>query len=240
MKMVAMSFCLKRVQIEKRSIPFRNVGWTHRPQMAGMRTSRQSVLQLSRLRILLPRLSFTLRTGSVTRSSGSSPSASLYRTLHRRLSSALTIPAWVFCTPRRAPSADGTTLKIADREYPPESTQSDDVLAAFYATDMTVGQILPGTDLWAVERTPADIVQTAEWNVSDDGGRLRTLAVKELSATEVSIEQFDLNDPDAPQVTLNVVRVNDTYDCMCFLRLRLIKRQRSDSARIAAMPYRGH
>jgi hypothetical protein len=114
--------------------------------------------------------------------------------------------------PRRAPSADGTTLKITDREYLPESTQSDDALAAFYATDMTLGQILPGTDLWAVERTPADIVQTAEWNVSDDGGRLRTLAVKELSATEVSIEQFDLNDPDAPQVTLNVVRVNDTYE----------------------------
>ena len=114
--------------------------------------------------------------------------------------------------PRRAPSADGTTLKIADREYPPESTQSDDVLAAFYATDMTVGQILPGTDLWAVERTPADIVQTAKWNVGGDGGRLRTLAVKELSATEASIEQFDLNDPDAPQVILNVVRVNDTYE----------------------------
>ena len=136
----------------------------------------------------------------------------MYRTLHRGLSSALTIPAWVFCTPRRAPSADGTTLKIADREYPPESTQSDDVLAAFYATDMTLGQILPGTDLWAVERTPADIVQTAKWNVGGDGGRLRTLAVKELSATEASIEQFDLNDPDAPQVILNVVRVNDTYE----------------------------
>jgi hypothetical protein len=87
-----------------------------------------------------------------------------------------------------------------------------DVLAAFYATDMTVGQILPGTDIWAVERTPADIVQTAKWNVGGDGGRLRTLAVKELSATEASIEQFDLNDPDAPQVILNVVRVNDTYE----------------------------
>jgi hypothetical protein len=77
---------------------------------------------------------------------------------------------------------------------------------------MTLGQILPGTDLWAVERTPADIVQTAKRNVGGDGGRLRTLAVKELSATEASIEQFDLNDPDAPQVILNVVRVNDTYE----------------------------
>jgi hypothetical protein len=84
--------------------------------------------------------------------------------------------------PRRAPSADGTTLKIADREYPPESTQSDDVLAAFYATDMTVGQILSGTDLWAVERTPADIVQTAKWNVGGDVVRVNdTYELRSLS-----------------------------------------------------------
>ena len=114
--------------------------------------------------------------------------------------------------PRRAPSADGTTLNIANREYLPESTQTDDALAAFYATDMTIGQILPGTDLWAVESTPAAIVQTAKWNAGGNGGRLRTLAVKELSATEASIEQFDLNDPDAPRVILNVVRVNGTYE----------------------------
>ena len=60
--------------------------------------------------------------------------------------------------PRRAPSADGTTLIIAGREYLPESMQSGDGLAAFYATDLTLSQILPGTDLWAVERSPADIV----------------------------------------------------------------------------------
>jgi hypothetical protein len=114
--------------------------------------------------------------------------------------------------PRRAPSADGTTLKIAGREYLPESTQSGDGLAAFYATDMTLGQILPGTGLWTVERTPADIAQTAKWDVGGGGGRLRTLTVKELSGTEASIEQFDVNDPDAPHVILNVVRVNDTYE----------------------------
>ncbi len=114
--------------------------------------------------------------------------------------------------PRRAPSAEGTTLTIAGREYVAKSKQTDDALAAFYATDMTIGQILPGTDLWAVESTPADIVQTARWNVGGDGGRLRTLAVKELSATEASIEQFDPSDSDAPQVILNVVRVNDTYE----------------------------
>lgn len=114
--------------------------------------------------------------------------------------------------PRRAPSAHGTILTIAGREYLPESTQSDDALTAFYATDLTLGQILPGTDLWAVEHNPADEVQAAKWNLAGDGGRLRTLVVKEQSATEGSIDQFDVNDPDAPHVILNVVRVNDAYE----------------------------
>jgi hypothetical protein len=114
--------------------------------------------------------------------------------------------------PHRAPSADGTTLTIAGREYLPESRQSDNALGAFYATDMTLGQIMAGTDLWAVEDTLADTARAANWNLAGHGGRLRTLAVKELSATEASIEQFDVNDPDAPHVVLNVVRVNDAYE----------------------------
>jgi len=113
--------------------------------------------------------------------------------------------------PRRAPSADGTTLKIASKKYLPDSTQSGEAPAAFFATDMTLGQIVPGTDLWAVERTPADIAQTAKWNIDGGGGRLRTLTVKELSDTEASIEQFDENDPDAPHVILNLVRVDGSY-----------------------------
>lgn len=81
-----------------------------------------------------------------------------------------------------------------------------------YATDMTLGQIMPGTDLLAVECSPGDIAQTAKWNHTGTSGRLRSLAVKERSATEVSIEQIDVNDPDPPHVVLNVVRVNDACE----------------------------
>lgn len=113
--------------------------------------------------------------------------------------------------PHRAPSAAGTILTIAGREYLPESTQSD-ALAAFYATDMTLGQILPGTDFWAVGGSPTDILQTTKWDLVGDGGRLRTLAVTERSATEASIDQFDVSDPDAPNIILTVARVNDCYE----------------------------
>jgi hypothetical protein len=114
--------------------------------------------------------------------------------------------------PRRAPSVDGTSLIIGGREYLPKSTQSADAPATFYATDMTLGQIMPGTELWAVERSPSDMTKTASWNAAGDGARRRTLAVKELSATEASIEQFDVNDPNAPHVILNLVRVNDAWE----------------------------
>jgi hypothetical protein len=114
--------------------------------------------------------------------------------------------------PRRAAGAAGTTVTIAGREYLPESTQSNDGLIAFYATGMTIAQILPGTDLWSAESSPADIVPTADWNLSGDGGRQRILAVKQLSDTEAAVDQIDLNDPDAPRVALNVVRVNDACE----------------------------
>jgi hypothetical protein len=113
--------------------------------------------------------------------------------------------------PHRAAGAAGTTLTIAKRKYAPEPTQTNDTLAAFYATDMRVAQILPGTDLWTVEDSPADMAQTAKWNLGGNGGRQRILEVKGLSDTEAAVDQIDLNDPDAPQVVLSIVRVNDAY-----------------------------
>lgn len=113
--------------------------------------------------------------------------------------------------PHRAAGVAGTTLTIATRAYRPESTPSSDPLGAFYATDMTLGQIFPGTDLWRIQSSPADSAPTATWNLSGDGGRQRILALHELSDTEAAVEQTDPNDPDAPQVVLDVVRLNDTY-----------------------------
>jgi hypothetical protein len=54
-----------------------------------------------------------------------------------------------FYAPRRAAAAVETSLTIGDREYRPEPTQSSARLGTFYATDMTIGQILPGTQLWS-------------------------------------------------------------------------------------------
>jgi hypothetical protein len=113
--------------------------------------------------------------------------------------------------PHRAAAARGTVLTIAGREYLPESTQSNDALGAFYATDMTISAILPGTGLWNVESSPEDVVQAADWTLSGGGGQRRILAVRQLSDAGAAIDQIDPNDPDVPQVVLNVVRANGTY-----------------------------
>jgi len=113
--------------------------------------------------------------------------------------------------PRRAAAAAGTILTIAGREYRPETTRSNDALAAFYATDMTISAILPSMDIWNVESGPDDIEQAAKWTLSGRGGQRRILAVKQLSAAEAAIDQIDPINPDAPQVVLNVVRANGTY-----------------------------
>src|SRR5215469_8941255 len=113
--------------------------------------------------------------------------------------------------PRRAAAAAGTILTIAGREYRPETTRSNDALAAFYATDMTISAILPSMDIWNVESGPDDIVQAAKWTLSGRGGQRRILAVKQLSVAEAAIDQIDPINPDAPQVVLNVVRANGTY-----------------------------
>lgn len=113
--------------------------------------------------------------------------------------------------PRRAPAVPGTTLTIATRAYRPESTPSSDPLGAFYATDMTVGQIFPGTDLWRIQSSPADSAPTTTWNLSGDAGRQRILALKELSDTGAAVEQTDVSDPDAPQIMLEIDHANGTH-----------------------------
>jgi len=113
--------------------------------------------------------------------------------------------------PHRAPAAAGTVLTIAGREFRPESTQSPDSHTGFYATDMTISAILPGTGLWNLESSPEDMLQPAKWTLTGSGGQRRILAVKQLSETEAAVDQIDPNNPDVPHVVLNIVRAGGTY-----------------------------
>jgi hypothetical protein len=116
-----------------------------------------------------------------------------------------------FYAPRRATAAVGTSLTIGDRKYVPEPTQSRTRLGTFYATDMTIGQILPGTQLWRVESGPVSFAEAGQWDLQEEGGRRSMLAIKQLYDTGALIDQIELYDPDAPEVTLTLVRSGDSY-----------------------------
>ena len=113
--------------------------------------------------------------------------------------------------PRRAPAAPGTVLTIAGREYSPSSRQSHDSLAGFYATDMTISAIVPGSGLWDIESSPDDILPPATWTLTGSGGQRRILTLKQISDTEAAVDQIDPNNPDVPHLILNVVRANGSY-----------------------------
>jgi hypothetical protein len=116
-----------------------------------------------------------------------------------------------FYVPRRAAAAVGTSLTIGDREYRPEPTQARARLGTFYATDMTIGQILPGTQLWRVESGPVSLAEAAQWDLRGEGGRQSMLAIKQLYDTGALIDQTELCDPDAPEVILTLVRSGDSH-----------------------------
>jgi hypothetical protein len=116
-----------------------------------------------------------------------------------------------FYAPRRATAAVGTSLTIGDREYRPEPSQSRARIGTFYATDMTIGQILPGTQLWRVESGPVSLAEAAQWDLRGEGGRQSMLAIRQLDDTGALIDQTELYDPDAPEVTLTIVRSADSY-----------------------------
>src|SRR5260370_25608501 len=111
-----------------------------------------------------------------------------------------------FYAPRRAEAAVGTSLTIGDRKYTPGPPQSDYTFGTFYASDMTIGQILPVTERWRVESGPVSLAEAAQWDVRGEGGRQRILAIKQLYDTGALIDQIELNDPDAPEVILTLVR----------------------------------
>jgi len=116
-----------------------------------------------------------------------------------------------FYAPRRAAAAVGTSLTIGGREYVPEPTQSRARLGTFYATDMTIGQILPGTQLWRVESGPVSLAEAAQWDLRGEGGRRSMLAIKQLYDTGALVDQIELYDPDAPEVILTLVRSGDSH-----------------------------
>src|SRR5258708_16388661 len=76
---------------------------------------------------------------------------------------------------------------------------------------MTSGLMLLGTALWRVESGPVSLAEAAQWDLRGEGGRRSMLVIKQLRDTGALIDQIERYDPDAPEVTLTLVRSGDSY-----------------------------
>jgi hypothetical protein len=118
--------------------------------------------------------------------------------------------AWMYAPHRIAPAA-GTEVTIGDRRYQAQASEPGGDYRAFYSTDMTIVQFIPGTQLWSVEVSPKSLIETERWDLKGEGGQKRLLVIKSISDRDASIEQIDLSDPDSAHVLLDLDRSNGSY-----------------------------
>jgi hypothetical protein len=57
---------------------------------------------------------------------------------------------------------------------------------------MTVGQILPGAQLWRVESGPVSLAEAAQWDLQEEGGGQSMLAIKQHFDAGALIDQIEL------------------------------------------------
>ena len=118
--------------------------------------------------------------------------------------------AWMYAPHRVAPAA-GTAVTIGDRQYQAQASEPGGDYRAFYSTDMTIAQFIPGTQLWSIERSPISLLEAEQWDLTGEGGQKRLLVIKSISDQDATIEQIDLNDPDSADVLLYLDRSNGSY-----------------------------
>lgn len=110
---------------------------------------------------------------------------------------------WIYA-PRRAPSAAGTVLTIGGREYPATETASMPGDQGLYAQDVTIAQIVAGTQQWRLAKSPDNLKEGAEWDLQGQSGQSRHLVVNKLSYDILQVKQIDPSDPDAAPALLDL------------------------------------
>jgi hypothetical protein len=113
---------------------------------------------------------------------------------------------------RSAAAVSASTLRIrkaSDDSAPgaePKNRRDTEIL---YATNVILAEIQPGTEIWDVESSPAQLQNQAHWVLRSSGGRKRLLTIEQASADEILIKQEDTGFPDSASAQLDVRRTED-------------------------------
>jgi hypothetical protein len=106
----------------------------------------------------------------------------------------------------RAPAGAGTVLTIGGHK----NIGVIGTYQAYYATDLTVAALIPGTELWSVESRPINFAKGETWTLQSEDGQERFLSIERTSDNQVSINQTERQDAQCASVELEVQQVNNS------------------------------
>jgi hypothetical protein len=112
---------------------------------------------------------------------------------------------------RSAAVVTGSSLRIGNandasaRAEEPKKLPDTEIL---YATDVILAEIQPGTEIWNVDSSPAQLQEQEQWVLRSSGGRKRLLTIEHVSADEILIKQEDPGYPESASAQLHVQRTD--------------------------------
>src|ERR1700687_38735 len=112
---------------------------------------------------------------------------------------------------RSATVVSGSILRIRnghDTSAPAEEPKDLPDPEILYATDVILAEIQPGTEIWNVDSSPAQLQEQGQWVLRSSGGRKRLLTIEHASADEILIKQEDPGYPDSASAQLDVQRTD--------------------------------
>jgi hypothetical protein len=81
---------------------------------------------------------------------------------------------------------------------------------AYYATGLTVAELIPGTQPWSVESRPINFAQGESWTLQSEDGQERLLSIELTSDRQALINQTEWRDARSASVELEVRQLNNS------------------------------
>jgi len=81
---------------------------------------------------------------------------------------------------------------------------------AYYATGLTVAELIPEMQLWSVESRPINFAEGQSWTLRSEDGQERLLSIERISDTQASINQAERQDTQRASVELEVRQLNNS------------------------------
>jgi hypothetical protein len=106
----------------------------------------------------------------------------------------------------RAPAGAGTVVTIGCHK----NIGVLGTYQAYYATGLTVAELIPGTQPWSVESRPTNFAQGESWTLQNEDAQERFLNIERTSDEQALINQTEWRDAQSVSVELEVRQLNNS------------------------------